>query len=467
MTRPLTALALIALIQISAHAQSSDAIAGHWEGEIEIPGQPLRIKVDLTHEGDAWAGTIDIPDQAAHGIALEKISVDSVDGETQVAFTMSGVPGEPSFDGRLGEDGDLRGTFSQGPARLSFRLGRGELAGPVRPQEPKEPFPYASEEARFSNGEVRLAGTLTVPEGNGPFPAVLLISGSGPQDRNEELFGHKPFWVLADHLSRAGIAVLRVDDPGVGQSSPHPQPATSADFADDVDAGVAYLKGDSRIDHARIGLAGHSEGGTIATLVASRNEDVGFVVLLAGPGVRGDALMRKQNERIYDASGIRGKRRETLLRLLDELFAALTSDMDDDSVREVVAEVVRGQFEANGVPRKQQDETQIQLAVEPALSPWMRYFLSYDPGPAIAATKVPVLALNGERDLQVDAEQNLGAIESILREAGNDDVTIHRLAELNHLFQHARTGLVNEYGIIEETMSREVLDIVRDWILQR
>ena len=333
----------------------------------------------------------------------------------------------------------------------------------MRPQEPKPPFPYQIEEVGFQNGAVSLAGTLTIPPGTGPFPAVLLISGSGLQDRDETVFGHKPFWVLADHLSRAGIAVLRVDDPGIGESTPHPEPPTTADFATDVEAGVAFLKQDDRI--GAIGLIGHSEGGLVASIVASRRDDIDFVVLMAGPGVPGAELLLKQNERIFDAMGIADERKQNLLTLLDQLFTTLTSDMVEDEMRQRVDEIVRQQFEINGVPAAQQDETQVQAAVAQALNPWMRYFLAFDPRPALAAIRVPVLALNGELDVQVDVDQNLTSIAAALEKGGNQNVTIHRLPNHNHLFQRAKTGLVNEYAIIEETISPELLDLIRGWVL--
>ncbi len=269
--------------------------------------------------------------------------------------------------------------------------------------------------------------------------------------------------MLADHLTRAGIAVLRVDDPGTGESTPHPEPPTTADFAGDVEAGVEILRGDPRI--GAIGLVGHSEGGLIAPIVAGRSDDVSFIVLLAGAGVPGDELLRRQNERLFRAEGVPEDRQAKLLALLDRLFAALISDLPEDEIRAEVTAVVRGQLEVTGVPPERQDEAAVKAAVEPVMSPWMRHFLAYDPRPTLAATKVPVLALNGELDLQVDAEQNLTAIAEALARGGNDEVTIHRLPGLNHLFQHATTGLVGEYHAIEETMAPEVLDLVRDWIL--
>ena len=458
-------LVVIAVVVLGLSVSyAEDRVAGHWEGQIEIPGQPIPVKIDLAINDGTWSGTIDIPAQGAKDLPLSDIRVVEEDGSMNVKFSIRGIPGNPTFEGKL-QDGAISGTFSQGGATFGFRLSRDIVVkDPARPQEPKPPFPYKIEEVAFQNGTVNLAGTLTLPKGEGPFPAVLLISGSGLQDRDETLVGHKPFWVLADHLSRAGIAVLRVDDPGIGKSTPHPKPPTTADFATDVEAGVAFLKQDNRM--GRVGLIGHSEGGLIAAIVASRSNDVGFVVLMAGPGVPGAELLRKQNERIFDAAGIADERKQNLLTLLDQLFAILTADdMAEDKRRQVVEEIVRQQLEINGVPPEKQEEAYVQALAEQSLTPWMRYFLTFDPRPAFEKIRVPVLALNGELDVQVDAEQNLTAIVAALEKGGNQNVTVHRLPAHNHLFQRAKTGLVNEYGTIEETISPEVLNIIRDWVL--
>ena len=459
-----TILVIIAIVTCLSISYAEERVVGHWEGQIEIPGQPIAVKVDLAINDNDWSGTIDIPAQGAKGLPLSDILVVEEDSSMRVKFSIRGVPGNPTFDGKL-QDGAISGPFSQSGATFDFRLSRDIVVkDPKRPQEPKPPFPYKIEEVAFQNGTVNLAGTLTLPHGDGPFPAVLLISGSGLQDRDETLVGHKPFWVLADHLSRADIAVLRVDDPGIGKSTPHPKPPTTADFATDVEAGVAFLKRDKRL--SSIGLIGHSEGGLIAAIVASRSNDVSFIVLMAGPGVPGAEVLRKQNERIFDAAGIAGERKQNLLMLLDRLFTILTSeDMAEDEQRQKVNEIVRKQLEINGVPPAQQEEAQVRALAEQSLTPWMRYFLTFDPRPALEKIRVPVLALNGELDVQVDAEQNLTAIVAALEKGGNRNVTLHRLPEHNHLFQRARTGLMNEYGAIEETLSPEVLDLMRDWVL--
>ena len=456
-------LVIVAMVVGFSISDAADPVAGHWEGQIEIPGQPIAVKIDLTLNDSGWSGTIDIPAQGAKGLPLSDIHIVEEGEDVRVKFSIRGVPGNPTFDGKL-QDGAISGPFSQSGATFDFRLSRDiVIKDPKRPQEPKPPFPYKIEEVAFQNGSVNLAGTLTLPHGDGPFPAVLLISGSGLQDRDETLVGHKPFWVLADHLSRADIAVLRVDDPGIGKSTPHLKPATTADFATDVEAGVAFLKQDKRVSN--IGLIGHSEGGLIAAIVASRSNEVGFIVLMAGPGVPGAELLRKQNERIFDAAGIAGARKQNLLVLLDRLFTILTSeDMAEDERRQAVEEIVSKQLEINGVPPAQQDKAHVRVLAEQSLTPWMRYFLTFDPRPALEKIRVPVLALNGELDVQVDAEQNLTAIAATLEKGGNRNVTVHRLPRHNHLFQRAKTGLVNEYAVIEETISPEVLNIIRDWV---
>ena len=452
------------LAALGMATQSAAKADGRWEGHIEIPGAPLLVKVVLEREAGDWQGTIDIPAQGAAALPLFGIAVrDNADDGLRVEFAIRGVPGRPTFQGRV-TGGEILGEFEQGGASFPFRLGRRTVAL-SRPQEPRPPFPYESEDVRFESGPVRLAGTLTIPAGEGPFAAVLLISGSGLQDRDQTLFGHKPFWVLADHLSRAGIAVLRVDDAGTGQSEVHPSPPTLEDFAADASAGVDFLHADARI--GTVGLIGHSEGGVVAPMLASSRSDIGFVVLLAAPGVPGDELMRRQNERIFAALEFPANRRERLLALLDRLFATLKSDATTAAAMPEVEAIVREQMQANGVPPAEQQDAQVSAAAAQALAPAMRSLLRYDPAPALARTRVPVLALNGERDVQVDAQQNLPAIRAALADAENADVETHRLAGLNHLFQTAVSGLPNEYGALEETMAPAVLDGIRDWILAR
>ena len=310
----------------SPPAQAQDGLAGHWEGQIEIPDQPLTVLVDLVHGDDGWTGTIDIPAQGAKALPLDRIAVD----EASATFAIQGSARRAHLFGSLGDRALCAAGLRKRGATFPFALGRGATpTATVARRRPRPPFPYASEEVRFEADPVSLAGTLTIPEGEPPFPAVLLISGSGQQNRDQELFGHKPFQVLADYLSRAGIAVLRVDDAGAGESTPHPQPPTTLDFVADAAAAVDFLKADARI--RSIGLIGHSEGGAIAPILASRRNDIAFLVLLAAPGVPGAELMRRQNERIFAAAGIVGEQRDVLMGLIDQLFDILTAEDASDT----------------------------------------------------------------------------------------------------------------------------------------
>ncbi len=456
----------------------SASLAGRWHGAISLPNdQSLTIAVELTETEGGWTGTIDIPQQGAEGVMLESIAV----AEAEVGFTIAGIPGAPRFEGSIERatpgDGRIVGRFSQGGMEMPFHLEQGGEPGqenvasePGRPQDPIPPYPYDAREVRYPNGELTLAGTVTVPHGDGPFPAALLISGSGTQDRDESLLGHRPFLVLADHLTRAGIAVLRVDDRGAGGSTGDPSTATSADYADDVEVSLAFLRDQPKIDPARVGLIGHSEGGLIAPMVASRNEGVAFVVLMAGTGVPGIEVIRLQMRRILEVSDVSEEHLETLCALQRRTLEAAVSDLADAEFRALVSDAVDTQIAIMPEGERPSPEVAANLketSATQARSPWFRYFLGYDPRPALRAATVPVLAINGELDLQVDADQNLSAIEQALAAGGNEDVSIVRLPRLNHLFQTAETGSPDAYGEIEETIAPLALDTISSWILER
>ena len=341
-----------------------------------------------------------------------------------------------------------------------------------RPQDPKKPYPYDEEEVSYRNEKdnIKIAGTLTVPRGGGKYPAVLLITGSGPQDRNETIAGHRPFLVLADHLTRIGIAVLRVDDRGVGGTERGPLSVTSEGFAEDVLAGVGFLKQRKEIDPKMIGLIGHSEGGMIAPMVAARSNDVSFIVLLAGLGQRGEDVIYTQTELIHKAQGTHVDTIRHFNALAKTIIAIVKTETDGKRIEQRVNEDVA----AYG---RTLDDLQQKL-FEPAATamkaimpmykmPWFRYFVMFDPQLVLKNVKVPVLALNGELDLQVAAKENLDLIRAGLKAGGNTDVTTKIFPKLNHLFQTTQTGLLSEYGQIEETIAPEVLKTMSDWILSR
>jgi len=451
-------------------AQTVDA-AGHWEGSIETPGQALVVMVDLAETDGAWSGTIDIPAQGADGLPLSDVSVDTDSGA--VRFTMQGVPGEPTFEGTLA-GGEITGEFSQGPARLPFRLGREavEVKAPSRPQEPEPPFPYDAEEVEYTARDVKIAGTLTLPPGDEEVPAALLISGSGALNRDLELAGHKPFLVLADHLTRLGIAVLRVDDRGIGGSTGSTWQSTSRDKANDVLFGVRFLRGHDRIDPERVGLVGISEGGLVAPLALNRVEPgtIAYAVLLAGPGVPGGDLLRQQLRRIAAADGAPAEMIEELAALQDKGLQIIASDMPRAEAEAALRQVAEEQMAASPETAQlsgEDLEAALSAAVDTNLSPWFRFFIRYDPRPALGGLAVPTLALFGGKDTQVDANQNQSAMEAAFAGAGNRDITVRRFPEMNHLFQTAGTGSPNEYAQIEETMAPEVLDLIGSWIAER
>lgn len=467
--RRATTLLLVSALSfpLLASAQAPPA-AGHWEGAIQVPGHDLLVKIDLAAADGSWKGTIDIPEQGAKAMPLEKITVEG----DHVGFAMAGVPGTPTFDGKL-ESGKIAGTFTQGGASIPFRLGREAAQAARRPQDPVPPFPYQEEEVAYQNGDIHLAGTLTLPPGAGPFPAVVLITGSGAQNRNEELLGHRPFLVLADHLSRHGIAVLRVDDRGVGGSTGSVSGSTSSDFTGDVLAGVAFLKHDANHAHIaadRIGLIGHSEGGLIAPLAASRSKDVAFIVMLAGPGVPGSEILPAQVEAIDTASGQPAAKARQDADLTRAALDLVRSEKNDAVLRTKLKKLFEEHSDAiDAADLKAAGglDAFVDQQVKSFGSPWFRYFLDYDPRPALRQVKVPVLALNGELDRQVLPDQNLPAVEQALQEGKNPDVTVRRMPGLNHLFQTTTTGSPTEYATNQETLSPAVLDLVTSWILER
>jgi uncharacterized protein len=449
-------------------APQQQSIAGTWMGTIEAAG--IRLVFNISEgDGGALTSTMDSPDQGANGIPTGETTFQ--DGA--LLITVPAVPGG-KYEGTLQEDGTISGHWFQGGQSTPLVLERqdGEVGGRVRPQEPQEPFPYSIEDVHYPNreGGNELAGTLTLPEGSGPFPAVVMITGSGPQNRDEELLGHKPFWVIADYFTRAGIAVLRFDDRGVGASTGDFSVATSVDFATDVGAGLDYLGTRSEIDHAHMGLVGHSEGGLIAPMVATRRADVAFIVLMAGPGMSGAEILYDQAALILTAAGVSAdvveKNTERQRRMFDFLFESSDEDLTEGFrtlLQHEVAQMSDAEKSATGLS---DGNDVIDRAVSQFTSPWFRFFLAFDPATTLQRVTSPVLAINGALDLQVPPDANLSAIEAALERGGNTDFTIRKLDGLNHLFQTATTGAPSEYVSIEETISPAALELMSTWILE-
>ncbi|PUB33494.1 hypothetical protein C8J95_10386 [Elizabethkingia sp. YR214] len=340
---------------------------------------------------------------------------------------------------------------------------------PNRPQEPQEPYPYYSEDITFENKQagINLAGTLTLPKKEGIFPAVILISGSGPQDRNEELAGHKPFLVLSDYLTRNGIAVLRYDDRGTALSGGDFKSATSVDLATDVESALAYLKTRKEIDQKKIGLIGHSEGGLIAPLVAVKSKGVAFIVMLGGPRIPGDKILLIQQRLIAKASGKSEKEIRGTERINREIFDVVKGSSDIEQLKIDLRSDLKKFLSANPNLRMNEgmtDDEFINSQVDAYTTPWMQYFIKYNPKPILEKVKIPVLALNGEKDLQITPKENLKAIKKALRKAKNKNITIKEIQDLNHLFQESDTGALQEYQRIEQTYSPIALAEVLDWL---
>lgn len=471
-----TSLALCGPVVSGAACQTSDPLVGSWTGALEVSGARLRLVFNISVDGAGQrTATMDSPDQGTRGIPVA--GAELKDGTVTISVPAIGG----TYSGTMSADGaSIAGTWSQGGGSLPLRLEKaaGPVSGPARPQEPKEPLPYRVEEVSYTNPEapeVTLAGTLTLPPTGGPFPAVVLVSGSGPQNRDEELAGHKPFLVLSDHLTRQGIAVLRYDDRGVAKSTGSFATATSEDFASDALAGIAYLKGRAEIVPGRIGIVGHSEGGLIAPLAAAQSTDVAFIVLLAGPGVSGEEILYLQGELIARANGATDEQLAKSRRGQERSFAILRDTPDSAAASaalealalEDMAALTPEEREAAGLPADTPDSVLVRRQISQVVSPWFRYFLRYDPVTSLRRVSVPVLAINGSLDLQVQPAQNLPPIREALQEAGNPDVTVLELPGLNHLFQEAKTGSPSEYAEIEQTMSPVALRTVGDWIVER
>lgn len=451
---PISLFLLLALGALSASAQ---ALTGDWSGRLDAGQARLSLTFHFTlHEG-RYTGSMDSPDQGAYGIEADSVVTDG--HRLSVCLSKAGIRYEASLEG----DSLLRGTFTQGTARLPLDLRRVDLLA-MRPQTPRPPFPYRSEEVSITNPQdgTTLAGTLTRPAGGQPSRAVILLTGSGTQDRDETLFHHRPFFVLADYLTRRGIAVLRCDDRGAGHSTGNPSATTTRTAADDAACMIAYLKTRPEIDSTRIGLLGHSEGGAIAFLTAARCPKVDFVVSMAGPGVRGDSILLRQNMVLARLKGMPESEVDSLRQMLCRIYALAESELSDEEVTEQVARLYEQQAGSSPLTDARRQEMRRQAAA--FASPWMRCFLRFDPRSAISATNCHVLVLNGDRDTQVDATTNLNGICHALRKKPGRRVTVKCYPELNHLFQHCTTGLFTEYGQIRETISPEVLVDIAAWV---
>ncbi|MFK7740823.1 MAG: alpha/beta hydrolase family protein [Planctomycetota bacterium] len=467
------------------------SIEGSWLGALKVQATELKVALHIQRGDDgAYKATFDSITQGAKGIAVDSIQRDA----DQIIAKLPAIGASYEANLVVDEGGarKLDGTWKQGGRTLELDLepATAEAAAQAAPKRPQNPdpatVPYRSEEVTFGHDPsgdldatfrvgtrdagVTIAGTLTLPEGPGPFPAAVMISGSGPQDRDESLLGHKPFWVIADHLTRRGIAILRCDDRGVGKSTGDFGAATSQDFATDARAALRYLATRSEIDPGRLGLIGHSEGGLIAPMVASGpdRDALQFAVLIAPPAVNIRDIIVHQSRLMAAAEGASDDDLALNEELTGKALTAVAKHADSDRRQKALQTIVEAFWP------KLPDEDRKQLGDDPKTllrqlrslnTPWMHWLLAYDPVPALKETRCHVLAMFGGKDLQVDPAQNRPPLEKALADCPKP-ATVITLAGHNHLFQHTETGKSSEYGELEETFSVEALTVMANWLMK-
>lgn len=467
------AKALILLVCLSlpvlGQNAASSSIEGNWLGTVDVSSIKMRLalKVSKSAEG-SFAAKFDSVDQGVNNLDIDTITLQNK--SVRFEAKQYGL----SYEGTLNEKGDeIAGQIKQGAGTIPLVFKRIiEVPKLGRAQDPQKPYPYNEEEVSYENkkDKVKLAGTLTLPRTKGQHAAVILITGSGAQDRNETVAGHRPFLVLADYLTRRGIVVLRVDDRSIGGSDSGSRTDTSENYAEDVLAGIEYLKSRKEVDPKQIGLIGHSEGGMIAPMVAVRSKDLAFIVLMAGLGQTGEDVIYTQTRLMQKAEGASDNIMEQTVNTLKSINAILKDETDSKLAEARIREMLDKQkSEMNEEERKTfaTVEATINAQIQMYVSAWFRYFIAYDPRPTLEKVKAPVLALNGENDLQVSAKENLTLIAAALKTGKNKDYTIKSFPKLNHLFQTSQTGVLSEYGTIEETIAPQVLEMISNWILAR
>ena len=429
-------------------------ITGDWHGELKFQGNSLGINFRINTTENGFASTMDVPLQGVEGYKSDATTY--IDSLLTIQIKELGI----QYQGKLALKDSIVGNFSQNGMSFKLNLKRGNNL-PNRPQEPKPPYDYVIKEVSYksTSDDVVLAGTLNLPKGDGPFPAVLLLSGSGPQDRNSSIFGHKPFLLLAHELTQSGIAVLRFDERGVGESGGRTSEMTMATQMGDAQAGINYLLSNNQINRTKIGLLGHSLGGILAPKLAIEN-DIDFLVLLAAPGVNGDAMMLKQRKDLLKLRGATDKQIEGTNGMLASLYSELRkSSLEGEALKSELQKKLAIKYETT-IPEKELNEIVNSIVDNEELMA----ILKSSPANYFKKISCPVLALNGSKDFQVSAKENLAAIEKALSDGGNTEIETHELEGLNHLFQDSDTGDISEYQLIEQTMSPEVLRLITEWV---
>ena len=465
----LIAISLFVVCKLNAQVNFS----GTWGTTLKVAGE-IRLLLNVKQLPDGtYTGIFDSPDQNAIGIKCDTVIIKEDTSGSTLTFSINKY--KVSYTGKLLNDSTLSGTFTQ-VANLPLDFHRSVIPAPlvvIRPQTPKPPFPYRSEEVAYTKNGLQYGGTITIPQGSGKFPAVLLITGSGQQDRDETIFNHKPFAVLADALTRDGFVVLRVDDRGIGNSTGNFATSTTADFVQDVNASVDYLKSRPEADDKKIGLLGHSEGALIAPMVASSRKGINFIVLLAAPGVKGSELLAEQQAVAMRSAGIDSAFSESFKSMYAQLVTSITNAADTTSaMNNALPVLTKWQATADttnlrklGFITPDNNRQYIQRLAQGFATPWLKYFVQTDPQQYLTKLKkVKVLALNGSKDVQVVSNQNLPVVRAALVEGVTKTFEAKELPGLNHLFQTCNTCMVTEYGRLQETIAPVALQTITDWL---
>lgn len=460
-----TIISVILIFILSIVSAFSQEISGDWSGKAKRGDKEIIFVFNIKKEGVNYSSVMNVPTFRVSGMKPSKTTF--TNGKLTIDGSNLGMSYIADFNTELQQ---FEGTYKEGGIEMPLTLKKGavEVADQRRPQEPIKPYPYYEEEVKFQNREanITLAGTLTLPNKEGEFPVVILISGSGPQDRDETFMGHKPFLVLADHLTKQGIGVLRFDDRGQGESTGDFGNATTEDFSKDVLSAIAYLKSRKEIDKKNIGLIGHSEGGIIAPLAANNSKDVAFMVLLASTGISGTELSVMQSKTLREFPV---KDEEAYEKNTRKAIAIVTSNKSESEIKAELTthynDFLRPILSGLNVPEKNINAF-ITSQVNTSIKPWSRYFLQYNPADEIEKLQIPVLSLNGSKDTQVNAKINQNGIREALIKGGNKDYKILELENLNHFFQECETGKMDEYRKIEQTFSPIALKEVSSWVLE-
>jgi len=459
-------LCFIIIFLITASAFSQPVIDGAWSGKIFVTGITLTINVNFKNENNSTTGTIDIVEQSAKNLTLTNIKQKA----EKISFELPAGKTTAYFEGKITGD-SIGGTFKQAGAEGTFYLLRNRQTGEIKQEE----LPYNSEEVTFYNGTLTFAGTLTTPKTPGKHPAVVMITGSGPQDRNEEIFGFKIFGIIADHLTKNGIAVLRYDDRGVGGSTGSTvSESTTDDFAGDVVEAVKFLQIRSDINPEQVGLFGHSEGGIVAPLAFTKYDKIAFMVLMSGTGVKGIDILKEQSKLIMKADSTTDDEIKGYMQMLDLIYETASRNSGWDELKEQIKQNIEENYDKLPEETRKyitdKDEyinTQASTTIKVFKSNWMRYFIDYDPAIALTKTTCPVLMLFGSNDLQVPPAQNEKTMVDALTKAGNKDFTVNIMPKANHLFQESLTGSPTEYTNLKKEFLPGFLDAVSGWIVRR